>query len=95
MKQSTIELAQSTVEPDGTVAIPESMRRRLGIDSGTRLVFRLDSDDDRLIIEVVKDPVRGLLRHLAGERPVSLEEMDEAIASGVVERFERATGGGS
>jgi hypothetical protein len=37
--------------------------------------------------------VPGLLHHLAGKRPVSVEEMDEAIRRHVRRRHDEAVGG--
>jgi AbrB family looped-hinge helix DNA binding protein len=72
----------STVTSKGQVTIPVEARRRLRIGPGTRLEFVI-RDDGRL--EVI--PVAGSVKSLKGavpkpKRPLTLAEMDEAIARG-------------
>ena len=72
----------ATVTAKGQVTLPVEARRRLGITPGTRLEF-LITDDGRL--EVI--PRTGSVRSLKGmlpapERPLSLEDMERAIAEG-------------
>lgn len=72
----------STLTSKGQVTIPKKIRERLGLRVGTRLEFRIDAQG-KLVVEPEAagrlGRVPGLLHHLAGERPVSVEEMDEAI----------------
>ena len=87
-------MARSTVTSKGQVTIPKKVRERLGIKVGDRLVFRFDRDG-RLVVEP-ESPARlgsvpGLLRHLARSRPITVEEMDEAIRSHVATQHTKAT----
>ena len=72
----------STLTSKGQVTIPRRIRERLGLRVGDRLEFRID-ESGKLLIE--PEPasrlgrVPGLLKHLAGDRPVTVEEMDEGI----------------
>jgi AbrB family looped-hinge helix DNA binding protein len=72
----------STLTSKGQVTIPKRIRDRLGLRVGDRLEFRIDGQG-RLRVE--PEPaaklgrVPGLLRHLAGDRPASVEEMNDAI----------------
>ncbi|HVF58599.1 MAG TPA: AbrB/MazE/SpoVT family DNA-binding domain-containing protein [Thermoanaerobaculia bacterium] len=72
----------STLTSKGQVTIPRRIRERLGLRVGDRLEFRID-ESGKLLIE--PEPasrlgrVPGLLRHLAGDRPVTVEEMDAGI----------------
>lgn len=72
----------TTLTSKGQVTIPKDIRQRLGLKIGDRLQFRIDADG-RLMVQ--PEPpgssgrVPGLLRHLARPRPVSVEEMDQAI----------------
>jgi antitoxin PrlF len=72
----------STVTSKGQVTIPKQVRERLGLKVGDRLVFRFDRQG-RLVVEPESrerlGAVPGLLHHLAGARPVTVEEMDEAV----------------
>lgn len=72
----------ATVTAKGQVTLPAEARRRLGITAGTRLEFLL-TDDGRL--EII--PRTGSVLALKGmlpppERPLSIEEMEQAIAAG-------------
>ncbi len=70
----------ATVTSKGQLTLPVEARRRLGIVSGTRLDLII-TDDDRL--EII--PMTGSVQKLKGmlpkpKRPLTLEEMDNAIA---------------
>jgi AbrB family looped-hinge helix DNA binding protein len=86
----------STLTSKGQVTIPKKIRDRLGLRVGTRLEFTIDAQG-KLVVEPETagrlGRVPGLLRHLAGERPVSVEEMDEAIRRHVQKRHDEAVGG--
>lgn len=75
-------MATSTLTSKGQVTIPKSIRERLGLRVGDRLVFRID-DQGKLVVEPETAErlgrVPGLLHHLAPLRAVSIEEMDEGI----------------
>lgn len=85
----------STLTSKGQVTIPKRIRDRLGLRVGTRLEFRIDAAG-KLVVEPERagrlGRVPGLLRHLAGERPVTVEEMDEAIRRQVGKRHDEAVG---
>ncbi len=72
----------STLTSKGQVTIPRKIRERLGLRVGDRLEFRID-ERGKLLVEPEASSrlgrVPGLLSHLAGDRPVTIEEMDEAI----------------
>lgn len=75
-------MPKSTLTSKGQVTIPKAIRDRLGLGVGDRLDFRIDREG-RIVVEPegrrALGRVPGLLDHLAGERPVTVEEMDEAI----------------
>lgn len=75
-------MPKSTVTSKGQITIPKEVRERLGLKVGDKLVFRFDRKG-RLVVEPESADrlggVPGLLHHLAGDRPVTVEEMDEAI----------------
>ena len=71
-----------TVTSKGQVTLPAETRRKLGIHAGTKLEFIIKGDDR---LEVLR--AGGSIRDLKGvlprpRRPLSLAEMDEAIAKG-------------
>ena len=86
----------STLTSKGQVTIPKKIRERLGLRVGTRLEFRIDAQGKLVVEPEVAGRlgrVPGLLHHLAGERPVSVEEMDEAIRRHVRRRHDEAVRG--
>lgn len=86
-------MSTSTLTSKGQVTIPKEVRERLGLKEGDRLVFKFDERGNLLVRPQSKDPLGrlpGLLSHLARERPVTVEEMEEAVKQHAVERFKRA-----
>ncbi len=87
----------STLTRHGQVTIPKKIRQRLGLEAGVRLRIEVDSRGGlRLIPEVGQPPATrsrlpGLLHHLARSRPISIEEMHDAVAEEAAERFRRST----
>ena len=83
-------MAKSTLTSKGQVTIPKEVRERLALKEGDCIVFRFD-EKGRLILEPdAGGPLGnlpGLLHHLAGERPVTIEEMNEAIRERMREKF--------
>lgn len=75
-------MATSTLTSKGQVTIPKEIRRQLGLRAGDRLDFSLDSNG-RLSVSPAEEPsflrFFGMLRHRAGEQPVSVDEMKEAV----------------
>ena len=75
----------ATVTSKGQVTVPQEIRRRLGIQPGDRLMFRVRDDG---VLEV--RPETGDLLELAGVlKPrvtgVTLADMEDAIAAGASE----------
>ena len=75
-------MPSTTLTSKGQVTIPKQIRQRLGLKAGSRLQFRID-EEGKLMVQPEASGrlgrVPGLLHHLAGEQPVSVEAMDEAI----------------
>ncbi|MEP7009594.1 MAG: AbrB/MazE/SpoVT family DNA-binding domain-containing protein [Acidobacteriota bacterium] len=85
----------STLTSKGQITIPKEVRDRLGLREGDRLVFRFDDQGNLLARPAARGPLgrlSGLLHHLAQERPVTVEEMNEAVKRRAAERFAKATG---
>ena len=75
-------MSQSTLTSRGRLTLPKALRERLRLEKGDRIDFKID-DQGRLIgIPLRRGKWKtsdGALRHLAGKRPLGLDEMDEAI----------------
>ncbi len=76
-------MASATVTSKGQVTIPVEVRNALGLDPGDRIEFVEIGKREFSIV-----PATGSLRELKGifkvkrSRPVSLDDMDRAIAKG-------------
>jgi hypothetical protein len=63
------------------------------LKEGDRVVFRFDERGSLVLQPEAQGPLGrlpGLLQHLAKDRPVTIEEMKEAVRQHAVERFERS-----
>jgi antitoxin PrlF len=85
-------MPKSTLTSKGQVTIPKEVRDRLGLKIGDRIVFRFD-ERGKLTVEAeapnALGSLPGLLHHLAGERPASIEEMKEAVEARARSKFLR------
>ena len=76
---------QATITAKGQVTVPKPIRDKLKLKPGDRVDFILDSDDVRIV------PMTASVRQLKGmvpkpHEPVSLEQMDDAIAKAYARR---------
>lgn len=81
----------ATVTDKGQVTVPKEIRDKTGIAPGTRLDFEVQ-DDGTLRVRVLArgaDNLFGLV-HRAGLKPLTIEEMDQGIATAVGARNRRA-----
>jgi AbrB family looped-hinge helix DNA binding protein len=70
---------EATLTSKGQVTIPKAVRDALHLQTGDRLDFILEADGTVRVL-----PVKGSVKSLKGilpkpERPVSLEEMEQAV----------------
>jgi antitoxin PrlF len=83
-------MSTATLTTKGQVTIPKDVRDRLGIDTGDRLNF-IVQEDGTVIVKPITRHVRelaGILRRPEG-RTVSIEEMDEGVATRMRTKFGR------
>ena len=82
----------ATVTSKGQITLPKPIRDQLGLTEGTRLDF--DIVDGAIRARPVSRTALDLLGVLRqpGRKPVSLEEMQQAIEAEAVGRFIRAAG---
>lgn len=79
-------MTTSTLSSKGQITLPKDIRDRLNLHVGDRLDFAVEEDGSIRIV-----PLTTSVRDLKGMvpppgRPLGLEEMDEAIASGIRKR---------
>ncbi|MDE0452904.1 MAG: AbrB/MazE/SpoVT family DNA-binding domain-containing protein [Gammaproteobacteria bacterium] len=77
---------QATITTKGQVTVPKPIRDRLRLKPGDRIDFILDSGDEVRVV-----PVTASVRQLKGmvpkpKQPVTLEQMDDAIAAAYARR---------
>jgi AbrB family looped-hinge helix DNA binding protein len=77
---------QTTMTTKGQVTVPKAVRDRLHLRAGDRLEFLIEADGSVRVV-----PVTTRVTALKGmvpppKRPLSLKEMDEAIASGAARK---------
>jgi AbrB family looped-hinge helix DNA binding protein len=73
----------ATLTSKGQITIPVKVRTALGLDAGDRIEF-VETEKGQFAIVAATRSVRELngLFHRKGRRPVSVEEMNAAIAKG-------------
>ncbi len=73
-------MSEARLTSKGQITIPRDIRARLKLKLGDKLRFRV-ADTGQVVLEAAKYHVSELygLLHRAGKKPVSVEEMDEAI----------------
>ena len=75
-------MPEATLTSKGQVTIPKAVRDHLNLDTGARVDFVIE-DDGTVVLRPVTRHVRELAGFLyrPGQPAVSVEQMDEAIAS--------------
>jgi len=72
----------STLTAKGQVTIPYEIRRQMGLKTGDRLEFRLDGTGQLVVRPAIQPSYKrlsGMLRHRAKERPVTIDDMRQAV----------------
>jgi AbrB family looped-hinge helix DNA binding protein len=78
---------EATLSSKGQATIPKAVRDRLQIKSGDRFKFFFHPDGVIILPKISTARLKGMIPKPA--QPVSLEEIDRAIAEGATERFRR------
>ncbi|MFA5538709.1 MAG: type II toxin-antitoxin system PrlF family antitoxin [Gemmobacter sp.] len=78
-------MQESTVTVKGQTTLPRDVRAALGLKSGDKVRYVVMNGEVRLMKARPVAELEGLLAR-PGRKPVSLEEMDDAIASGASDR---------
>jgi AbrB family looped-hinge helix DNA binding protein len=80
-------MRQSTVTAKGQTTLPKDVRKVLGLQPGDKLRYILLDGEVRILRARPVLDLEGALKR-PGERRVTLDEMDEAIAAGAVDEAE-------
>jgi AbrB family looped-hinge helix DNA binding protein len=81
---------QSTITVKGQTTLPKPIRDHLGLKPGDRVKFFIHPDGTVVILPTrPASALRGILKR-PGQKPITIEEMDEAIAAAVSERDARS-----
>ncbi len=78
---------EAKLSSKGQATIPKAVRDRLHIKSGDRFKFFFHPDGVIILPKISTARLKGAIPKPA--KPVSLEEIDRAIAKGATERFRR------
>lgn len=78
---------EATLSGKGQATIPKAVRDRLQIKPGDRFKFFFHPDGVIILPRIPTRRLKGSVPRLA--RPVSIEDIDQAIEAGATERFRR------
>lgn len=78
-------MRESTVTTKGQTTLPKDVRKVLGLQPGDKLRYILLDGEVRILRARPVLDLEGALKR-SGQKPVTLEEMDEAIAAGAVDQ---------
>lgn len=82
-------MARAKLTSKGQVTIPKPIRDRLGLKPGSRLEFYIDEHGRAVMVPTIKlAELVGILRR--PQEPMSIEEMNDAIAQAAAERAMRS-----
>lgn len=75
----------STVTPKGQITIPKEVSDRMGLKPGDRVGFATDRSGRTMLRKINSDirSLKGIIKS-PFKRPITLREMDEAIARGAL-----------
>lgn len=77
-------MLESTVTTKGQTTLPKDVRKALGLQPGDKLRYILLDGEIRLLRARPVLDLEGVLRR-PGQKTVTLEEMEEAIAMGAID----------
>ena len=78
-------MQESTITVKGQTTLPRDVRAALGLTSGDRVRYVILDGEVRILKARSVKVLRGALAR-SDQRPVSLDEMDEAIGAAATER---------
>lgn len=83
---------ESKITAKGQMTLPKEARDHLGVKPGDRVKIFVDTPNRVVLLPVIPvTALKGIVKS-PHSRPITLEEMDEAVRAGAVARYLRATG---
>jgi antitoxin PrlF len=80
---------ESTITSKGQITLPKAARDAMRLGPGDKVRFFFDHQGYLTVLPVVPiESARGIIKYSGP--PVSVEEMDEAVAEGASQRYLRA-----
>lgn len=84
-------LLRAKVTSKGQVTLPKSLRDTLDINEGDQIEFAVDASQHVSIVKLrAAGSSAGILKHLANNKPVTVEEMNEAIEKTITKKFNQS-----
>lgn len=82
-------MSLSTVTTKGQVTIPKDIRESMVIDAGDKIEFIINAQNDVVIKPITKKAIDvfGQLSQYKKDKPLSIEEMNEAITTQCKKEF--------
>src|SRR2546423_9472022 len=83
-------MALATISEDGKLTIPETLLEQFGIAAGVKVDLSLNEKGELVVRKAKKDwrDFRGIFKS-PRQRPVSIEEKNEAIGGAIVQKYKR------
>jgi AbrB family looped-hinge helix DNA binding protein len=82
---------ESKITAKGQMTLPKEARLHMNVKAGDRVKIFFEPDGHVVLLPVVPvTALKGILKSRR-RRPPTMEEMDDAIAEGIVARYRRAT----
>lgn len=78
-----------SVTSKGQTTIPKEIRDRLGLEAGTRIEWSIENGKATLRPRKIRAVDLAGILHRPGMKPLTIEEMDDAIMDAVAEDDER------
>jgi antitoxin PrlF len=76
---------ESTITSKGQTTVPKEIRKRLNLRPGDKVFWYVE--DGRIVLRAKNRSIKDLagMLHRPGQRSISIQEMDEAIAQAAAE----------
>ena len=84
-----MQLLRAKVTSKGQITLPKTLRDTLGIHEGDHVEFAVETPNNASIRKLAAPGSSvGVLRHLAKSKPLTVEEMDEAIREHMRKKYD-------